>query len=327
MFAPSPSLRVSFPDNFGRRVAVFVDTEEEFDWAKPRRRDAGSVQAIQALPVAHQVLRGFGIQPTYLVDYPVASTPQSIAVLHEFLDAGECQIGAQLHAWVNPPFTEVLEPATSFAGNLPKPLEHAKLAALTLAIRSAFGVQPRVFRAGRYGIGPNSEALLDMLGYRMDTSVRPLFDYSDEGGPNFVHQPSAPHWTGAERRILEVPLTTTFVGGLRNLGKPLYRSGGRRVKSLLARTGLLSRVPLTPEGIPEADALEALRVLLDTDLQLFSISFHSPSVEPGHTPYVRDAADLRLFYRWFDSVFGFLAARGITPATADEVLEAADATR
>ena len=136
-----------------------------------------------------------------------------------------------------------------------------------------------------------------------------------------------PYWTGPERRLLEVPLTTTFVGLLRNLARPFYRHGGSRIRSVLARTGLLNRVPLTPEGIPVAEALEALRVLLDTDTQLINVSFHSPSVEPGHTPYVRDAADLKLFYGWFDSVFGFLAKEGVLPASADQILEAAEATR
>lgn len=327
MFAPPPSLHVRFPASFGRRVAMFVDTEEEFDWTLPRRRDATSVGAVRALPKAHHVLRGFGLTPTYLIDYPIASAPESVEVLRGFLDAGECAIGAQLHPWVNPPFTEQLAPVTSFAGNLPRSLEYAKLAALTLAIRTAFDVQPRIYRAGRYGIGPNSEALLDMLGYQMDTSVRPLFDYSDEGGPSFAGENSVPYWTGPERRLLEVPLTATFVGSLGRLGALLYRRGGHRVRGSLARTGLLTRVALTPEGIPVAEAIEALRMLLDTDTQLISISFHSPSVEPGHTPYVRDAADLRRFYGWFDGVLGFLAMRGVTPVSADEVLEAARATR
>ena len=327
MFDPKPADYVRFPDGFGRRVAMFVDTEEEFDWTKPRRRDATGVSAVRALPEAHRVLRGFGLTPAYLVDYPIASTPQSVAVLCEFLDAGECAIGAQLHPWVNPPFSERMAPETSYVGNLPRDLEHTKLSALTLAIRASFGVQPLVYRAGRYGVGPNSEALLDMLGYRMDTSVRPFFDYSDEGGPSFERIRPQPYWTGPERRILEVPLTAALVGGLRRIGEPLYRASGSGLRSLLARAHLLNRVALTPEGIPVAEAIEALRVLLDSGSQLITISFHSPSVEPGHTPYVRDAADLRRFYGWFDAVLGFLAKSGVTPVTLDEILDAATGAR
>lgn len=329
MLAPSPSLYVDFPESFGRRVIVTVDTEEEFDWSKPKRRDATSVEAVKALPVAHARLRGFGIEPAYLVDYPVATTPESVEVLNGFVAAGEAAVGAQLHPWVNPPFDEPIDALHSFPGNLPRRTERAKLAHLTDAIRNNFGVQPMIYRAGRYGIGPNTEALLDELGYRVDASVRPLFDYLDEGGPSFERVRSAPYWTGEERRILEVPLTTAFLGGLRGLGEPLFRLGARlpELRGLLARTRLLNRVALTPEGIPLDEALMALRVLLDGGTRLFSISFHSPSVEPGHTPYVRDAQDLKRFYAWFDGVFGFLAKAGVEPASIAEVLAAAESSR
>ena len=329
MLAPSPSLYVDLPESFGHRVLVTVDTEEEFDWTQPKRRENTSVEAVKSLPQAHAVLRGFGVKPAYLVDYPVATTPESVEVLKGFVEAGEATIGAQLRPWVNPPFDEPISVANSFPGNLPRRLEHAKLCNLTEALRQGFGVQPIVYRAGRYGIGPNTEALLDELGYRIDASVRPQFDYGDEGGPNFARARSAPYWTGAERRILEVPLTTTYIGGIRRLGQPLYRAGSRlpKLRGFLARTGLLNRVALTPEGIPLDEALEALRLLLDDSTRLFSISFHSPSVEPGHTPYVRDAEDLKRFYAWFDGVLGFLAKHGVQPVSIEEVLAAAEATR
>ncbi len=329
VLAPSPSLYLDLPESFGRRVIVTVDTEEEFDWTQPRRRDATSVHAVKALPEAHVRLRSFGLKPAYLVDYPVATTPESVEVLKSAVDAGEATVGAQLHPWVNPPFDEPVDTLHSFPGNLPRCTELAKLSRLTQAIVDNLDVQPIIYRAGRYGIGPNTEALLDELGYRIDASVRPLFDYEDEGGPSFEYARSAPYWTGPEHRILEVPLTTTFVGGLRKVGEPLFRLGGRfqALRGLLARARLLNRVALTPEGIPLDEALTALRLLLDDGTRLFSISFHSPSVEPGHTPYVRDAADLKRFYAWFDGVLNFLAKAGVAPASVEEVLAAAEAAR
>ena len=329
MLAPSPSLYVDFPESFGRRVIVTVDTEEEFDWTQPKRRDATSVSAVRALPVAHARLREFGLKPAYLVDYPIATTPESVEVLQRFVASGEAIVGAQLHPWVNPPFDETVDARNSFPGNLPRRTERAKLGALTDAIRTSFGVQPMIYRAGRYGIGPNTEALLDEFGYRIDASVRPLFDYVDEGGPNFERARAAPYWTGPERRILEVPLTTAFLGGLRGLGEPLFRLGARfpTLRALLNRSRTLNRVALTPEGIPLEEALMALELLLDGGTRLISISFHSPSVEPGHTPYVRDASDLKRFYAWFDGVFGFLARAGVEPASIAEVLAAAEGSR
>jgi hypothetical protein len=97
------------------------------------------------------------------------------------------------------------------------------------------------------------------------------------------------------------------------------------VRSALARTGLLNRVSLTPEGFPLEQALAAVERLLDDGHQIISMSFHSPSVEPGHTPFVRTRQDLEEFYAWWEGVLGLLARRGVTAATIEDVLTASEA--
>jgi hypothetical protein len=276
----------------------------------------------------HARLRAAGAKPVYLIDHPIVSDAASVAMLRAWREDGECTIGTQLHPWVNPPFDEQVTPYNSFTGNLPLALQRAKLAVLTDAIEAAFGERPIVYRAGRYGVGGQSAALLQDAGYKIDVSVRALFDYRGEGGPDFSRVRPQPYWAG-DGDLLEVPLSAAFTGQLRRLGGTLYPASARvpRLRGLLARSGLLARVALSPEDMPLADALAAIALLLDDDAQILSISFHSPTVEPGHTPYVRDAADLARFHAWWDGVFDFLAKRGVTPAAIEEVLAAAQATR
>jgi hypothetical protein len=326
---PHPSALVALPESFGRRFLVFVDTEEEFDWSQPYRRDTISTTAIAALPQAHRRFRDHGVAPTYLVDYPVANSESCIATLRPLADAGECAIGAQLHPWVNPPFDERLSSANSFPGNLPRKVEAPKLGLLTERISAAFGVRPTVYRAGRYGVGPNSAALVEEAGYRLDASVRPLFEYRAEGGPDFLRHPIRPWWAGPRAALLEIPSTSAFVGWGRSGGHRLHALGGRIPygRAVLARGGMLSRVPLTPEGIPVKAALDAIRRLLDDGTRVFSLSFHSPSLAPGHTPYVRDAADLARFWAWWEAVLALFAGHGIAPARPDELIEAAWSAR
>ncbi len=321
---PHANDAVTLPASLGRRFVVFVDTEEEFDWTQPRRRDATATTAIAALPEAHRRLAGFGICPTYLVDYPVASDPAAVDAIRPLLEAGECAIGTQLHPWVNPPFDEELTVPNSFVGNLPEATERAKLIALTDRIEAMFGKRPQIYRAGRYGIGTNTARLLEEAGYRLDVSVRALFDYSAEGGPDFSHHDAAPSWAGPGRLLLELPLSAVYAGRARRLGAWLYPAAGRlaRARGLLSRSGMLSRIALTPEGTPLPDALRAIRTLLDDGQRLLSISFHSPSVVPGHTPYVRNQADLRCFYAWWDGVLDMLAREGVEPIGADVLIAA-----
>ena len=319
---------IELPESFGRRFAVFVDTEEEFDWTRPLSRDERSTQAAKALPGFQARMREHGVKPIYLIDHPIATDPRCVAMLGPWQEAGECTVGTQLHPWVNPPFEEEVKPFNTFLGNLPRKLQRAKLHNLTETIAEAFGRRPTVYRAGRYGVGSHTAELLQEAGYVADVSVRALFDYSGEGGPDFSHVRPLPFWIG-NGDLLEVPLTAAYVGRLRGAGRAFFPAADRLPKApaILSRTGLLSRVALTPEGMPLPEVLEAIRGLVRDGHRLFSLSLHSPSVEPGHTPYVRTQQDLDRFYAWWDGVFACFAAEGIEPVSMEEIVEAAWATR
>ncbi|MDB5702695.1 MAG: WalW protein [Sphingomonadales bacterium] len=313
---PPLGARIVLPHDFGRRFAIFADAEEEFDWTGPFRRDAIETSAMAALPEANARLVAAGCVPTHMVDWPIVDCPATAAIMQGMVTDDQCDIGTQLHPWVNPPFDEKVSDHNSYLGNLPVGLQHAKLFALTDRIEEVFGKRPTVYRAGRYGIGPHTAALLAEAGYRLDVSVRSLFDYRRQGGPNFAHHPVWPY--RVSETLSELPLTAAFTGRLRRFPNIYEKSIG----GLLARTGIIGRVPLTPEGVPLADALDAIRCLLDDGHQLFSLSFHTPSVVPGHTPYVRDAADLRLFWQWWDGVFDLFARSGVLPIRSGEIMTA-----
>jgi hypothetical protein len=323
---PSDRDYIDLPESFGRRFTVFCDTEEEFDWSKPRSRDNRSTTHMAAMPDLQERFRRRGVKCVHLVDHPIATDPASIAMLREWLERDEISVGTQLHPWVNPPHDEEVNTFNSFVGNLPVDLEKAKIDDLTGTIEAAFGRRPVVYRAGRYGVGPNTADLLQQAGYSADVSVRALHDYSDEGGPDFSRVKPLPFRVGGNG-LVELPLSAAYVGRLRPRGSAIYRAAARvpRGRGVLFRTKLLNRVPLTPEGVPLAEALAAARALLKDGLRWFSLSFHSPSVEPGHTPFVRTAEDLRGFHAWWDAMFDFFESEGIAPASIEETIAAAKA--
>jgi hypothetical protein len=215
-------------------LQVVVDTEEEFNWSRPFDRDNVSVTAMQSQYLAQELFAPYGLRPTYVIDYPVATTPDSIAALASFHASGQCQIGAHLHPWVNPPFDETVSSFNSYPGNLPPELERRKLAALTDAITASFGEPPVVYKAGRYGVGAATAAALRALGYLVDLSIVPHSDFSDDGGPNFRGCPGRPYWIGEAGELLEIPLSRGFSGGFAGSGLRLYgmveTSWGRRAR-------------------------------------------------------------------------------------------------
>ncbi len=317
------------PTDFGPHYVIFVDTEEEFDWDEPLSRDNVSVEAMEGLPEAQRFFREAGALPAYMVDYPIVDNDRSAAIIAEMHARDGCEIGTQLHPWVNPPHDEEVSSFTSFTGNLSVDLQRAKLENLSQRIADRVGVRPTLYRAGRYGIGEHTARLLEEAGYRMDTSGRALFDYSDEGGPDFSRYTTDPFWAGPGRTLLELPLTSTFIGPLRGMGAPLF-AWGKKIplwRSVLARSRLLQRVSITPEENPIDVALKAAERLIKDGQPIIGLSYHSPTVVPGYSPYVQNAAELKTFYDWWDAMFELFAKYGVTAVRAADIVAAADQAR
>ena len=324
---PQAQDRIALDPAFGTRFMLFVDTEEEFDWNAPFSRDNHGVTALEGMARGQRYFEEAGVRPVYVADYPVVDDDRAAALLGQWVADGTADVGAHLHPWVNPPHVETVNAANSYVGFLPEAVERAKLETLSRRIADRLGRRPIAYRAGRYGVGPHSARLLEEAGFRLDTSVRSRFDYSGQHGPDFQGMPLRPYWAGPRRTLVELPLSTAFVGLLRGGGERLYRTAQAMgpLAGAMARARLISRVPLTPEGVPVADAIAAIDALLEEGVPVLNMSFHSPTLEPGHTSYVRDESDRAGFYRWWDAVLGHLARRGVRSASLDEFLAAVPA--
>lgn len=322
MFFPGENDLVAFPPETPPMLLVVVDAEEEFDWDHFSSAEQ-SVTNLQHQARAQSVLDRYGIIPTYLVDYPVASQSMGYRPLLEFLQDGRCEIGTQLHPWVNPPTVEDVNPKNSFAGNLPAWLEREKLVRLTATIEKNFGVRPDTYRAGRYGTGPNTTEILFDLGYSIDLSVVPYTDFRSRHGPDYGACAATPYWFGPDRSLLEIPVTLGMLGALSRFGPFVFRYirgmpfRAIRLTAILARMGLLDRILLTPEGISLDEAKRLTRALHRSGQRVFAVTYHSPSLEPGHTPYVRTSDDLQRFLDWIEGYLAFffeeMRGRATTP--------------
>lgn len=311
----------------GPRFCVTIDTEEAFDWNAPFTRDQHSIASVRGLAAFQHYARDAGVKPIYLVDYPIIDDERMGPLIAQWAADGEAEVGAHLHPWVNPPFVEQVNRTNSFAGNLPREVERAKLSVLTDRISAVTGKAPRMFRAGRYGAGPHTAELLAQAGYTIDSSVRSRFDYADENGPTYTNHPLKPYWVGEPGTLLELPLSTAYVGAARRLGErygAAVNRGGRMI-GLASRGKMLRRIPLTPEGVPAIAVCDAIDALLDDEVPVLNFSFHSPTCEIGNTPYVQSTADLAAFYAWWTVVINHLARRGVAPVTIDEVTMACQA--
>jgi hypothetical protein len=321
---PRAGSSAQFAPDFGTRSLLTVDTEEEFNWSGPFTRSEHSLTHVAHIARFQDFCEGLAVAPVYLVDWPIATSPQAIEVIGSAVKAGRAVVGIQLHPWVNPPFDEEVGPFNSYAGNLPPQLERAKFLRLRDQIAEAFGTRPLIYRAGRYGLGPGSASLLRDAGVPIDSSVRANFDYRAGHGPDYSRHPLTPYWVDDAREVLELPLTTVYWGMLRRQGRWVHPMLGKvpRMTGLFSRIGLLERIALTPEGVTAEEALRGIDMAIDDGLPVLVLSFHSPSLAAGHTPYVRSEADLERLYDWFRRIYMYLEMRGVAATSVGEIMQA-----
>jgi hypothetical protein len=215
----------------------------------------------------------------------------------------------------------------------PQDSQTSKLVRLKQIIRENIGVEPTAFRAGRFGIGNATLGALEQAGFRVDSSVTPLLSWREAGGPSFlraplrVYRPSATDVCApaSDGKLVEVPLTIGFTrfrqSHWRALAKSLYGPVAQRMHlpGLVNRALDLRRVILSPETDAVPDMLAASRRIIDEGGRHLHMYFHSNSLVPGLTPFVRTTKDRDEIYaiieRYFDGLSAF--AR-VEPRTVSE---------
>jgi hypothetical protein len=321
-------------------LIVAVDTEAEFDWNGPFLRTQTSVRNVHNQTMAQAIFDRFGVRPVYLVDYAVATRPEGYIPLWEIAQSGRCEIGAHLHPWITPPLSEELSNQNSFSQNLSAQLQQEKLGRLTEAIRSSFAIRPVTYRAGRLGVGEEIAGVLGSLDYRIDMSVLPGIDMRRLDGPDFRRGLDRPYWFGPGGRLLEIPAASSFTGFLANPRVPnavpaqLYARLSRpsldrlRLRGLFARSGLLEWIFLSPEGVTSAELRRLTRALLERGNRTFVMSYHSSSLLPGNTQYVRSELELAQFLQKIEQYLGFFMGElGGVSMTPSELRAALSETR
>jgi hypothetical protein len=290
-------------------LLAVVHTEEEFDWSAPFDRRCTRVNHLKEIGRVQEIFTRLGVHATYAVTFPVADDDRGSARLQSALDGCRATIGTHLHPWVNPPFAELLSAANSYPGNLPQELEREKLHRLDERIAASFGQRSCVYLAGRHGFGPHTLPLLQELGYRLDLSGLALTDLSADGGPDYSALGNDPSWEGVPG-LLRIPHSVAYAGRICHRGWPGWavrsaQLAGGGLAGAMTALRLVRRLRLSPEGSDLAQLKVCASALQAIDCRVFVFSFHSPSVVPGFTPYVRDRDDLQDFLRRIEGFLRF----------------------
>lgn len=308
---------------------VGVDTEADDQWTLQGRRRL-SVENALALPRLQALCDAYGVRPSYLVTHEMATREPSRLVLRDLAATGRCEIGAHLHPWSSPPY-RVEDLVGRYPSELDDALLETQLSELTTAIETSVGVRPASYRAGRHGFDTRSLRILEKLGYRVDTSVDPLFNERRKGGPSFAGAPVSPYWPSHEdvRRagdstVLEIPVSSSTSPWLpKALEKQFTGLPAIPWRGVLKRLGIRA-VWLRPSYSSVDDAKSLASSLVARSVPTLNMLFHSSELIPLGSPYNKDAADVDRFFdrleRIFEHVMKRLKARGVTYAECADAL-------
>ena len=301
-------------------LIVSLDTEED-NWY--RSRDGVTLENIGELRRQARFFERLGVRPTYFTTYTVATDPRAADTMREVGNSGRAEIAAHLHPWNTPPLEEEFCPRNSMVKNLPAPLQLSKLRRLTEALEQAFGHMPTAFRAGRYGLGRDTVAALIACGYGIDSSVNPFLDLQPvDDGPTFVGAPLVPYRLAPDRDVrepapdgalLEIPLSYGFNHGpfrLWSFTRRLLESVPWRwlhLDGIASRTGFVRRLSLTPEFQSVSAMLTLSARLLEHGVRHLHVTWHTPSLMPGLSPFTRTAADVDRLYASIEAYLEVLA--------------------
>lgn len=319
-----------------------MDTEEEGLWNETFPTSGWTVQNVQQLPVFQELCDRWKVKPTYFVDAAVIQDASAVSILRRIADERGGEIGAHLHPWCNPPLQEVHSPRDSFLCNLPADLQKAKITWLTERIEQVLGCRPYAFRAGRYGLDDVGLQLIIDHDYKVDSSVMPFTDYREYGGPVFDGVPACPYYVSGsltqctpEGPLLEVPVSVGYnwkdFEAAHQFLDTLRRSRllrWMRMEGILHRLRWLQRIKLSPEQATAGQMCTLIDCLLAQGCPAAVLMFHSSSLLPGASPYVRNEHQLRDFLERLQHVFWHcLEQRGMQSGTLQEFAQAFNTSR
>jgi len=266
-----------------------VDTEEEWDWSGPFPQKDFSVTNVAKLADFQKMCDGLGIKPSYFIDYAVADNEEAVNSLKSAITENNCEIGAHLHPWCNPPFYGYVSEEQSHVVNLPLEQVEQKLLNLTKRLTEQFDVVPRSFRTGRWGIDGKVLQLLVKHGFKLDSSVYPFYQnnfYSCQGASYNPYWPDLdePLEYGKQRDIFEIPVTAGFNHDNFALCEKIYRLishpalNWSRLVGIAWQTHLLRKSYLSPELFSADEMLSLCKTMLKKQPPVLHMFMHSSSL-------------------------------------------------
>ncbi len=274
----------------------------------------------------------YNIIPTYLINNVVLEDSESVEVFQNL--KGRFELGTHLH----PEFIEPQKSVFNYAGSkgeanscyYPPKIEYQKIKNITNLFKNNFGYSPISFRSGRFSAGKNTIKSLVDLGYKVDTSVTPLIEWSDktrEFPVSYIDTPIQPYWTGEnsfpqtinENIILEVPVTIIKYSAF-SIIEILKSFFGLRRKISFSKPKWLR--PIYSNLTDFKNIVTNLEKQFENQqIIVLNMMFHNVEVIPGISPYTRNQKECDKYLQMLEDFFIYCNEKEIQSVALSSLYE------
>jgi hypothetical protein len=304
----------------GKRKPAFlvtIDTECDNAWA---RSHTVATQNSAYLPRFQALCERYGVRPTYLTNWEMATCPVFQEFGRDLLARGAGEIGMHLHAWNSPPVIPLTEDDYlhhPYLIEYPEDQLREKVKVMTCTLEDVFGVKMVSHRAGRFSFDAVYARALVEHGYRVDCSVTPNVswkgykgDPNGAGGTDFSAFPESAYFLDLDdisrpgtSPLLEVPVTVTA---------PYVSRAGRIARAILETNRLGAKVArrlfprcawLYPRGYNRRVWPGLLRTVIEEGRDHAEFMIHSSELMPGGSPNLPTARSIETLYEAMEALF------------------------
>jgi hypothetical protein len=310
---------------------VTIDTECDNAWA---RSQTVTTHNAAYLPRFQALCERYGLRPTYLTNWEMATDPVFQAFGRDLLERGAGEIGMHLHAWNSPPIVPLTEDDFKHHPYLieyPEDQLREKVKVMTCTLEDAFGVKMLSHRAGRFSFDPVYARALVEHGYQVDCSVTPNVSWKEykgnpngPGGTDFSAFPEDAYFLDLDdishpgaSPLLEVPVTVTapYVSKACRIARSVLETncfGAKVARRLFPRCAWLY-----PKGNNHRAQRGLLRAVTEAGRDHAEFMIHSPELMPGCSPRFPSERSIEILYETLEQLFAYASGR-FTACTLSE---------
>lgn len=322
------------PNSLGVPFLITMDTEGDNLW---ENSSTVSTENAKHLPRFQNLCESYGLHPTWLTTYEMATCPVFIDFANDCLLRNAAEVGTHLHAWDSPPLYDLTgndRKHKPYLTEYPRHILDAKLRTLTELIKETFRITPRSHRAGRWSIDTSVVELLCNHNYRVDCSVTPGVSWKHAhgvpdggGGTDYTQCPRQPYWMGTSSlktpgntTLLQVPVSIlTATATPASIARQIAAKSFSLVKSRYRHR----RVKLRENHWlrPTRDNLRSMIAILDQatheSWQCVEFMLHSSELMPGGNPNFPDEKSIDQLYENIESLFSYAHEHGFRGMTLE----------